>query len=315
VAALQSSGCAKSYYNQVGTRLVLQRAAVRGNLAAGQTACVELTVINSGYGRVIRPRPVSLVFVQNGRAVSQIPVPLDNMDLRTLDSFTANTYHFDVTLPSQLVPGPVSMAVLIPDPATSLSSNAAYALPLNSLDQNGNPIFDPTTGYNYTHGSGPYLGSAFQLDSSGTVTSDPNEVISGICSIKGAYTGGAAYSPFFETVASLLPLKPGHAYQVTFRYKILTNPSTGFEVLFYSPTGAVSGHFLPSVLITGHAGDSGTVTLTNTLGPYSDYKAGWNIDGTGAISIDDIQIIDVASAKVIAAANCEPVLDSPLVVH
>jgi len=40
------------------------------------------------------------------------------------------------------------MSLLIPDPAPSLTMQPAYALPLNSLDQNSNPIFDATTGYN-----------------------------------------------------------------------------------------------------------------------------------------------------------------------
>jgi len=40
------------------------------------------------------------------------------------------------------------VALLVPDPAPSLTAQAAYALPLNSLDSNGRAIFDSTTGYN-----------------------------------------------------------------------------------------------------------------------------------------------------------------------
>jgi hypothetical protein len=56
-------------------------------------------------------------------------------------------------------------------------------------------------------------------------------------------------------------------------------------------------------------------TLKSTLGPYSDYRALWEINGTGAISVDDIQIVDVASGKVIASANAEPLLASQLIIH
>lgn len=312
---LQNEGCAQSFYNRVGTRIVLQRAAIIGNPIPGGQLFVALTIMNAGYGRVIRQRPVTLVLIQTGRAVAQIPIPVQNLDLRTLQSFASETFQFEAALPTTLQSGPVSVALLIPDPAPSLSSIPAYALPFNSLDQNGNPIFDPTTGYNYIDGSGPSLGPAFLLDPSGSLTSNPNEVIDGASSIKGSYTGTGTFTPYLETVSSVLPLTPDHSYQVTFRYKILTTPTKGFETLFYSPTGGAAGNFLPSVVVTGQAGDTGTATLTNTLGNYTDYEARWDVPGTGAIAIDDIQIIDLAFGKVIAAANVEPTLASPLIIH
>src|SRR6202040_911275 len=122
----------------------------------------------------------------------------------------------------------------------------------------------------------------------------PLEVISGKESIKGSYSGPSKFTPYLRTNASIIPLSPNHSYQVTFQYKILTAPSSGFEVLFYSPTGGAAGNYLPSVSVTGQAGTTGTTTLTNVLGPYSDYQARWTIDGTGAISIDNIQLTDVA---------------------
>ena len=310
---LQNEGCALSFFSQVGTRIVLQRATIGGNATAGGQLSVSLTMTNAGYGRVIRARPVTLVLIQNGQTVAQIPVPLENMDLRTLQSFTSETFQFGFTLPAALRSGPVSVALLIPDPAPSLTSDPAYALPLNSLDQDDNPIFDATTGYNFIAGGAPYLEPAFELTSAGGITANPSEVIDGTYSIEGSYTGAKTYTPFLETVPSIFPLTPNHSYQVTFSYKILTTPSNGFSVLFYSPTGGAAGNFLPSVTIKGQAGDAGTTTLTNTLGPYTDYQARWTIPGTGGISIDDIRIIDTASGQVIAMANAEPLLASPLI--
>jgi hypothetical protein len=46
------------------------------------------------------------------------------------------------------ISGAVTLALLIADPAPSLTTQAAYALPLNSVDQGGHPVFDPATGYN-----------------------------------------------------------------------------------------------------------------------------------------------------------------------
>jgi len=309
---LQNEGCAQSFYNQVGVRIVLTQAMISGSLAPGGQLSVALTLYNSGYGRVVRPRPAKLALVQNGRTVGQVPIPLQNLDLRTLQSFTSETFQFAFIVPTTLQSGPVSMALLIPDPASSLSSNPAYALPLNSLDENNNPIFDPTTGYNFIAGSGPSLGPSFKLDSAGSVTSNPNEIIDGGYSIKGTYTGTKAFTPYLETVPSVLPLTARHTYRVSFRYKILTAPSNGIEVLFLSPSAAAQGNFLPSMMITGAAGTTGTTTLTNTLGPYTDYRALWTIAGTGAIPIDDIQIIDGTSGKVIGTTNAEPILTSPM---
>jgi uncharacterized protein (TIGR03437 family) len=150
---LQNEGCALSFYNKVGTRMVLQRAAISGNPSHGGAMSVALTIMNGGYGRVIRQRPVTLVFQQNGQTVA-VPIPIQSLDLRTLQSFTSATFQFDVTLPATLKSGPVTVAVLIPDPGPTLSSDPAYALPFNSLDLNNNAIFDPSTGYNYIIGSG-----------------------------------------------------------------------------------------------------------------------------------------------------------------
>jgi len=113
---------------------------------------VAITLANTGYGRVIRPRPATLIFVSGGNVVAQIPIALANMDLRQLASSASpisQTFQVVVTLPGTFPSsGSVSAALLIPDPAPSLTSQPAYALPLNSLDQNSNPVFNSATGYN-----------------------------------------------------------------------------------------------------------------------------------------------------------------------
>ena len=149
---LENEGCALNFYNKVGTRIELQEAMINGSPSANGQLHLALTLANTGYGRVIRPRPASLIFVSGGQIVAQSPIPLTEMDLRQLEASAtpvSQTYQIDVTLPATFpTSGPVSAVLLIPDPAPSLTAQPAYALPLNSLDQNGNPIFDPTTGYN-----------------------------------------------------------------------------------------------------------------------------------------------------------------------
>lgn len=63
--------------------------------------------------------------------------------------------------------------------------------------------------------------------------------------------------------------------------------------------------FLPETTISGVAGDSGIATVTRTLGAFNDYEAAWNVMGTGAIAIDDIQIVNVATGQVVASENAE----------
>ncbi len=145
---LENEGCAEYFYNKVGTRIVLETMDIDGDASPGGQLSLALTMVNAGYGRVIRQRPATLVLLQNDRVATKIPIPLSNMDLRTLQSSGPATFQFEFRLPTTLTSGPVSMELLIPDPAPSLSAQAAYALPLNSLDQHLHPIFDRATGYN-----------------------------------------------------------------------------------------------------------------------------------------------------------------------
>jgi hypothetical protein len=161
------------------------------------------------------------------------------------------------------------------------------------------------------------LGRFFELGQHGQLTSRTADVIAGAGSVKGSYGGTQSYNAFLWTRPDRVPLTPGDRYAVTFSYRILSLPSLGFEVLFLSPTAAQEGNFLPSTIISGTAGSTGTATLTNELGPYSDYKALWNIIGTGAIAVDDIQVRNLDTGQLVASENAEcvstcPFTDDPL---
>ena len=148
---LQSEGCIGDFFNKVGTRIELQQASLSGSATPNGQLAVALTMVNTGYGRVVRARPASLIFTAGGDVVAQLPIPLADLDLRALASASPavpQTFQFDVTLPSNFPSsGNVAVSLLIPDPAPSLTSSAAYALPLNSGDASG-AIFDPSTGLN-----------------------------------------------------------------------------------------------------------------------------------------------------------------------
>jgi hypothetical protein len=149
---LQDEGCALSFYNKVGTRIELQNATVIGNPTAGGQLYFGLTLANTGYGRVIRQRPATILLLSGTTVVAQFPLPLTTMDLTQLASSASPvpiTFQTTLTLPSTFHSGEsISAVLLVPDPAPSLTAQPAYALPLNSLDQTSNPIFAPSTGYN-----------------------------------------------------------------------------------------------------------------------------------------------------------------------
>ena len=151
--------------------------------------------------------------------------------------------------------------------------------------------------------AGPVLSPAFSLDTGGSITSKSAEVINGLRSIKGV--GSGSFTNFFRTNTPQLSFSPSGTYRVTFRYKILaTLDQNGGMVSFSSNTAAAANVFSPGAAIKGNTGDSGTITLNTTLGPYNDYQVYWSISANGTVVIDDIQISE-ATGKVVASENAE----------
>ena len=153
----------------------------------------------------------------------------------------------------------------------------------------------------------PALGPAFILEAAGSFTSNPSEVIAGTGSIKGSYSGTNTFTGYLQTSSSVLPFAASHAYQVKFQYKILTAATNGFPVGFHSVAGGSAANSIAGIAttVTGPAGATGTATVNAMLGAYTDYYFFWGINGTGAISIDNIQVIDGATGKVIASEDAE----------
>jgi hypothetical protein len=149
---LQNEGCLLSFLNMVGTRIELQNATVIGNPTANGQLYIGLTLANTGYGRVIRQRPSTILLLSGTTIVAQFPLSLSTMDLTQIASSATPVpliFETTVTLPSDFPAGQTISAVLLaPDPAPSLASQPAYALPLNSLDSSNSPVFNPATGYN-----------------------------------------------------------------------------------------------------------------------------------------------------------------------
>lgn len=148
-------------------------------------------------------------------------------------------------------------------------------------------------------------GKGWLLDSAGSITSVPSEVISGSSSIKGEYFGTSPYGAnFLFSDPLFVRFAPNQTYTVTASYRIVVAASASFELTFNSPTANGAGVFGPGTSIRGTAGTSGIATLTGTLQNYADYHLSFGIYGTGAIVIDDIRVTD-AAGRVIASENAE----------
>ncbi len=140
-------GCLSQVTNSIGTRIVLDRAVVTGAIAAGGTLHASITMENDGFGRVVRERPIYALTLVNGTPIARTTVTtVDLRTLRSADPPVQSTFSFDIPLPNRVPDGVLSLALYVADPADPAS--AAYALPLNSVDSNGNEIFDGVTGYN-----------------------------------------------------------------------------------------------------------------------------------------------------------------------
>jgi hypothetical protein len=152
-ATLSANGCALQFFNKVGTRIELLNGVILGSSSKSETMRLELTFANTGYGRVIRARPVTLVLSRGEHEVARQLIPIDDVDLRKLAPGAESvTFAFDVRIPLDFSATPSSLPLVaslwIPDPAPSLAALPAYALPLNNIDDNGKDIFSARTGQN-----------------------------------------------------------------------------------------------------------------------------------------------------------------------
>jgi uncharacterized protein (TIGR03437 family) len=150
------------------------------------------------------------------------------------------------------------------------------------------------------------LGKGWLLDSAGSITSAPSEVISGKNSIKGSFSGPdtGIYQSFLWTNPTFIPFPPNATYTITFSYRILTAGSRGFQFGFFSGNAQSQGVFLPTSIVNGATGASGTAVLTGNLGSYSDIQVGFKVVSTGAIVVDEIQITN-SSGQLFASENAE----------
>ncbi len=145
------------------------------------------------------------------------------------------------------------------------------------------------------------LGKGWLLDVAGSITSAPDEVISGRNSIKGAYSGTNINNAVLFTDPGFIQLAPNQTYTVTISYRILATASRGFEFGFYTASNPKAGN---SRTFNGPPGVSGIDSLRFTLGNFPNYVVGVKIPNTGTFVVDDIRVTD-AGGQLVASENAE----------
>jgi len=149
------------------------------------------------------------------------------------------------------------------------------------------------------------LRSAFMRTEHGYLTKEISQVIDGVNSVVGRSDGSAKYTPYLWTDPSTLQLMPNHSYRVCFDYRIIESHPEGFEVLYFSPTGARDGNWVTSLLVKGPSGNSGHVCLEGQLHDYWDYEIRWNVISSGEIVIDNVVVRDLKTNEVITEEDFE----------
>jgi hypothetical protein len=142
------------------------------------------------------------------------------------------------------------------------------------------------------------LGKGWLLGSGGTITSTPDEVISGRNSIKGSNSNARIVSMLVSDT-TVMRFEPGQTYTITFKYRVLSELTDGMDYGFVSSQpGGNRTTGLP-----GRTG-SGTASKTLTVGPQTDLHVEFRMGGTGTVVIDDLQITN-GSGQLVASENAE----------
>lgn len=121
----------------------------------------------------------------------------------------------------------------------------------------------------------------------------------------GAHDGAGGFTPYLRTVPGKLPLRPLARYRVCFDYRILQTSADGFELLYFSPTGARKNQWVTPLRVYGPDGASGHACLERQLLDYSDYEIRWNVVSTGRLVVDSITVVDLSTGEEVAREDFE----------
>jgi hypothetical protein len=127
VAGWESGGCMDEIKRALGYRLALQRAAYSETVRPGGVLRVELDVANSGWASPFNARPV---FVVLDDGTTRRAAQLTGVDPRRWEAGATATFTARLRIPAAAAAGTYTLALWLPDEATSLRDAPEYAIRL-----------------------------------------------------------------------------------------------------------------------------------------------------------------------------------------
>ena len=139
----RAEGCYDEIVLRLGYRLSLLDAAVTAEIVPGETISVDLTMANTGFGKVYNPRPIEIV-------LRNVATGLERKLRVTADARTElplagemRALQMNATVPADLPNGEYRVYLNLPDAAPGLASDARYSIRLANLG-----TWEDSTGYN-----------------------------------------------------------------------------------------------------------------------------------------------------------------------
>ncbi|MEQ8821128.1 MAG: DUF4832 domain-containing protein [Sumerlaeia bacterium] len=126
--------CRLEFERRLGYRFRLVSASLPDQLVTGREATVRLVFANDGFAPIYNPRPVVLRLLRSDDVVMEIP--LTTADPRRWLPGEGLTYTVQetFTVPPEIIPGDVDLAIRMPDPSGALEGDARYAIRLANPD-------------------------------------------------------------------------------------------------------------------------------------------------------------------------------------
>jgi len=139
----RNEGCFDEVSLRLGYRLGLTKGSVTKTVAAGETLTVNLTMENSGFGKVYNPRPADLV-LRNTETGQEYTLRASD-DIRTLLPVAGETkgVQLNVTVPGTVANGTYRVYLRLPDAASNLANDVRYDIRLANVS-----TWDASTGLN-----------------------------------------------------------------------------------------------------------------------------------------------------------------------
>jgi hypothetical protein len=120
-----AGGCMETLRRRLGYRFVLQEASVPTAISAGGMLSLSLRLTNRGFAAMFNPRPVYIVLKGTaGRYVMRVAA----LDPRRWEPGKEQRIDIQVSVPAGVPAGTYKLALWLPDAATTLRNNPAYAV-------------------------------------------------------------------------------------------------------------------------------------------------------------------------------------------